>query len=434
MRTKSQIGPLAIFILALVPAVLWAGMLPLSARFAGYHVSITSLAQLSGLVGISLFALVLILGARLAWLEDFFGGLNKIYTLHHLLGGLAFTLLLLHPLFSAAAFIPSSLVQAAAAISPFSSQPLLLGWLALGTMIILLGLTFYLRPGYQLWKFTHKFLGLAFFLGGLHAFFIPSDIAHNVWLRTYVLGLAAVALTAYTWHSLLNGHKKYVYAVESVQPLHDAICRVVLVSRGDVLRYQAGQFAFFQFIDPSVRGEWHPFSFSSSAGGSRMEITVKALGTYTHSLAYLKPGAMVRVQGPYGRFNFYRGRYKQQVWIAGGIGVTPFISMGQDLRRKAAGAYRVSLLYAVRNRSEAFAWRELAALAKASGGMLQAVPWYSDARGHITARKVAEMIGQDLTGLSFYICGPGLMMSSLREQLVAEGVSKHDIYSEEFEL
>jgi predicted ferric reductase len=434
MISKQRIGPLAIVALVLWPMMLWATMLPWSARFATYGVIMTSFAQLSGLVGITLFSLVLILGARVAWLENYFGGLNRIYILHHWLGGAAFILLLLHPLFTAAVVLPVSVAQAAALIWPLASVELFLAWAALLVMISLLILTFYFRPEYQVWKFTHKFLGAAFFLGGLHAFLIPSDIARNGWLRWYILGLAMLALIIYSRHSILDAHRKYWYRVERVEKLNDAVWRIVMMADIHAMRYLSGQFGWFRFIDGEIRAERHPFSFSSASNNDQLEITVKDLGNFTHSLVRLKPGTIVEAQGPYGRFNFRRSRYKKQVWVGGGIGMTPFIGMSRDLRAEAKNSYDISLIFAVRNHHELFALDDLCAAEKEAARKLNLTVWFSDERGYLTAHKIKDLIGGSLKEASFFICGPGLMMTNLREQLLAEGVAGRDIYSEEFEL
>lgn len=434
MINKQKIGPLVLLVLTLWPVVLWTNMLPWTARFGSFGEIMTSLAQLSGLVGITLFSLVLILGARVTSLEDYFGGLNRIYILHHWLGGSVLMLLLFHPLFTAIAVLPMSVTQAAASIWPLTSVVSFLGWAALLVIITLLVMTFYFRPEYQIWKLTHKFLVVAFLLGSLHAFLVPSDISQNWWLRSYVFGLATVALVLYTRHSILNAHKKYRYVVERVEKLNDVVWRIVMVAGQEAMRYQAAQFGWFKFINGEVQVESHPFSFSSASNDDRLEITVKDLGVFTQSLAKLKPGTAVEVQGPYGRFNFRRSRYKKQVWVGGGIGMAPFIGMSRDLRTETGNGYDIDLIFAVRNQRELFALNDLYASEKAAMRKLKLTVWFSDERGYLTAQKIKELIGGNLTGVSFFICGPGPMMASIKMQLLNEGVVKKDIYTEEFEL
>jgi predicted ferric reductase len=342
-------------------------------------------------------------------------------------------LLLFHPLFTATALLPVSVKQAATSIWPLKSLAFFLGWAALLVMISLLVLTFYFRPEYQIWKLTHKFLSVAFLLGGLHAFLIPSDIAQNWWLRAYIFGLGTVALVLYIRHSILNAHKKYRYLVERVERLNDVVWRIVMVAGQEAMRYQAAQFGWFKFINGEVQAESHPFSFSSASNNDRLEITVKDLGAFTQSLARLNPGIAVEVQGPYGRFNFRRSRYKKQVWVGGGIGMTPFIGMSRDLRTERGG-YDIDLIFVVRNQPELFALNDLYASEKEAMRKLKLTVWFSDERGYLTAQQIKKFIGGNLEKVSFFICGPGPLMASLKTQLMNEGVAKRDIYTEEFEL
>ncbi|MDP3997925.1 MAG: ferric reductase-like transmembrane domain-containing protein [Candidatus Andersenbacteria bacterium] len=424
-------GPAAVFAVTVIPALLWSAMLPWSQRFSDFTNSLTSLAQLAGLTGMALFTVVLILGARMSFFEDYFGGLSRMYVIHHLLGGTALVLLLLHPVLSAVKLLPFSIRDAALSVWPAASLPIALGWLALGLMIILLVLTFYFRPGYQLWKFTHKFLGLAFFLAGLHILLMPSDISRNIWLRGYMLALVVSALVFFVYHSVLNKHRKYVYEVKGVLGINGSIFRVLMTARGERMPYYPGQFAWFSFVGTGALAEAHPFSMSSHPAEKILAVTVKNLGNFTSQLRQVRPGTLVRVQGPYGRFWPRNVDAKRQVWIAGGIGITPFISMAKQMRYGGEKAPVVDLFYATRNKDDAIALTD--ALAGTSGS-LRVFNWFSDTYGRITVARIREILSEDLPGKSFFLCGPLPMMASLRRQLREVGVAAKDIYSEEFEL
>jgi len=133
-----------------------------------------------------MFSLNFILATRLHFIEKLFNGLNNIYQKHSLLGQIGFILILFHPLF----LIPKYASTFKGALSFLwisNSLARNLGILALMIMIILIILTLYLRPKYNIWKITHKFFGFALFLGALHAFLIPAYIMENPILKIYVL-------------------------------------------------------------------------------------------------------------------------------------------------------------------------------------------------------------------------------------------------------
>src|SRR5690606_18917013 len=102
--------------------------------------------------------------------------------------------------------------------------------------------------------------------------------------------------------------------------------------------HRAGQFAFVTF--DRVEGE-HPFTIACADRGDRwVTFEMKALGDYTRGLAQrLQARAPVTVEGPYGRFSLapdHSGR--PQIWVAGGIGVTPFLAWLESLQDAPAQA------------------------------------------------------------------------------------------------
>ena len=69
-----------------------------------------------------------------------------------------------------------------------------------------------------------------------------------------------------------------------------------------------------------------PFTIASAPKEEVLRVTVKALGDYTARLQELiEPGMPAVIGGPHGRFNHWKGT-DQQIWIAGGVGVAPFLS------------------------------------------------------------------------------------------------------------
>jgi predicted ferric reductase len=95
------------------------------------------------------------------------------------------------------------------------------------------------------------------------------------------------------------------------------------------LLYSKGQFIFVKVFKPGIEEAPHPFSIS---GGDRSTIylTTRVLGDFT-KLIYetLEVGTPVSLNGPYGRMDFGAGK-QDQIWIAGGIGITPFIAYLRD--------------------------------------------------------------------------------------------------------
>jgi predicted ferric reductase len=91
--------------------------------------------------------------------------------------------------------------------------------------------------------------------------------------------------------------------------------------------HQAGQFAFVTFVKQEGS---HPFTIASASETSlsRVVFQIKALGDYTKALGTkLASGQSVMIEGPYGRFTLdHASSDSPQLWVAGGIGITPFLS------------------------------------------------------------------------------------------------------------
>ena len=126
---------------------------------------------------------------------------------------------------------------------------------------------------------------------------------------------------------------RFEYRVESVKAINDRVVAIEMAPRGRAMRFSPGQFVFVQFFQRGISTEAHPFSVSSTPEDGRLRIVVKALGDYTSRLPALRRGAVARIEGPFGKFSHHNCPNRKQVWIAGGIGITPFLSMAGTLAR-----------------------------------------------------------------------------------------------------
>ena len=194
--------------------------------------------------------------------------------------------------------------------------------------------------------------------------------------------------------------------------------------------FTPGQFVFVEIDAPGLR-EVHPFSISSGAREGRLRFIVKALGDYTRRLrdhAHLR-GASVRVEGPYGRFDPLGG-LDRQVWIAGGIGITPFLSVMRTLDPEHGKTIR--LYYCVREAKEAVFWDELTQRAILGGVSLHRIETETGARFGVE-RLVADL-GDELTRWDYYLCGPQQMTGAISKGLRRRDVPARRIHNEAFEL
>jgi predicted ferric reductase len=205
-RLEHLLGWGVTILLCIIPVILWVQIHPLQ-TIHGFAPIMLNIGRVTGLVGMVMYALNLIYSTRLRFLEVFFGGLNRVYIAHHLLGGLALVMLAMHPFFLSLRYTTTNLKQAALILIPNGLAPvsalfhresfyhpivleqwaLFLGIIAFWGMVILLLVTFFIRIPYRVWLFTQKFLGLAFFIAGLHVLFIASDTSTHTVIKYYIL-------------------------------------------------------------------------------------------------------------------------------------------------------------------------------------------------------------------------------------------------------
>ncbi len=427
---RKNIGWFAVLVLSFFPIVRWVAITPLNYRFLDLNATMTSFGQIAGLVGMAMFSVNLILSSRLKILDKFFYGLNEAYKRHHIIGAIAFILLLFHPLFLVVKYIRFSLRDAAMFFLPSENWARNYGIAALFLFIILMVLTFFIRLKYHKWKFSHKFTVAVFVFAVLHIFYATSDVSRDGVLRFYILNLAGIGLVAGFWRAFASRYvnENYEYEIKNINIYGGNVFRIEMAPKGRTMKYAPGQFIFINFENKKVGGEIHPFSISSAVDASGLEIVVKSLGDYTAELGNLKAGDIAYIEGPFGKFSYKEAENKKQIWIAGGIGITPFLSMARSL--KPAECYNIHLYYCTKNREEAVFLDELQAIAS-KNEKFEVVNWCSNENGRISAQNISELSG-GLLDKDIFICGPVPFMESLNSQFLNMGVMKDRIHWEKF--
>lgn len=196
--------------------------------------------------------------------------------------------------------------------------------------------------------------------------------------------------------------------------------------------HRPGQFAFVSFADHEGA---HPFTIASADRGDReLSFQIKALGDYTRSLAtLLAAGQPVRVEGPYGRFDIGRqDRRAQQLWVAGGIGVTPFLAWLESLQARPDDAPAAELHYCTGDRDvDPFVTRIESLCAPLLGIRLQV---HGLRQGEeLTADQLAS--GKDRSRpAEVWFCGPQGFAEALRAGLRAAWRGRLTFHQEAFVL
>lgn len=424
---------LGIVLVCLIPVLLWLWQTYSSSAFNSLPNSFKSIGQLTALIGATLFFLNFVLAARFKLIENIFNGLNRVYLWHHYLGAISFILLLFHPLFLGTQYLFYSLNLAYQFFFPtLNNYFMWFGIFGLITTIILLIITFYINLHYELWKTTHDFLGLGLVFIILHILFSNGEMYANRPLHWYLLIFSFVAMFSFLYRTLLARFlvRTFKYKVEHVNEKGQDILEIVMRAEKSKLNFDAGQFIFLKVM--SSRGiptEQHPFSISSRPGDEILSVGIKSLGDFTEDLKLLKPEALVQIEGPYGRFLYNRVGNSNQIWIAGGIGITPFMSMAKSL---PDSGYLIELFYVVSTKDEAVFASELEKVAAINASIKLHIVATKEA-GRLSGQNIADAV-PDFKKQDIFLCGPPPMMHALTSQLIKLGVRKTHIHSEEFAL
>ncbi|TSC86678.1 MAG: putative Ferredoxin--NAD(+) reductase [Microgenomates group bacterium Gr01-1014_16] len=303
--------------------------------------------------------------------------------------------------------------------------------MSLALLITLMILTFYINLPYEIWLFSHKFLGAVFFVGGLHSLLIPSDIALYPPLKIYILVIASVSLILHFYRTIFGRFlvRRLTYQVSRVYLPGQEVTQVDLIPIGKSLNFLPGQFIFVRFDDPLISGEVHPFSLCSSPSEPVLSLAAKNLGDYTARLFFLASGVKAKIEGPFGQFSYLTHKNPRQIWIAGGIGVTPFVSMAKSF---SSPNYQIDMFYAVKDPAE-LVYSDIFQKVAADHPNFRYHPHASATQGRLTADLIKKTLG-DISDKDIYVCGPPPMMKSLRDQFHKLGLPHWRIYTEEFQI
>lgn len=354
------------------------------------------------------------------------GGLDLMYEWHHRSGVIGYTLLLCHPLVLGMAALEESPHAAWLAIAPWHlNRPEWLGWFGLLFLMAGLATTFSRRIGYRRWRVCH-FLAAIGVIGGLsHIFALLDEPGAS-------LGFMALAAMALIWRLLATDSAltSYPFRVTQVASNAAGVVEASLAPCGGALVIAPGQFVLAAFVDgPAYRGcgEFHPFSVSRIGPGGALSVAIKALGPCTSRIQSLKPGALVRLQGPFGRF-LADNEDRPQLWIAGGIGITPFMAA---IRSGEMPKATTTLIYVFRDESDGAFLDELKHRARLSPGF----ELIAQACGE-SPPDVLAMLSRvtDLPKRQVQICGPVGLVNAVTTTLRELGQPVQSIHYESFDF
>lgn len=374
----------------------------------------------SGWVGVTLALASLLLLFRHPALARAAGGLERMLRLHHLCGLGAYGALLLHPLALAA-----ESGTGWALLDPLTQGwPERWGWVSLLLMMVGLMAGAWPAMPYRRWRRLHHLLSLSVLAGLAHLALLRADTV----VPWGVAALAAAGLVV-RYAVVDRGGLSLPYRVKLVHPQAPDVVEATLQPLAAALSVQPGQFVLLALgSGPGFAGcgEFHPFTVSRCGPGGELQVAIKSLGPCSARAQRLTEGTAVRVQGPFGQFLAERDG-RPQLWVAGGIGVTPFVAALRDgpLARPTA------LLDLSTDPGRAPFAEELRHMADAQP-LLQWLPCAS----RDATRDLPHLLDRvsDLPSRQVFACGPEPMVRALQHALTDRGLPPQAVHAERFDF
>jgi len=215
---------------------------------------------------------------------------------------------------------------------------------------------------------------------------------------------------------------------------------------GKKLKYHAGQFCYVRLLNSSLSAQTHPFTISSGPEDERVSITVKQLGDFTARLKQITAKDLVCIDGAYGKFSYTQvPSHHSLVFIAGGIGITPFLSMLKDISIKDPKR-KVILIWGARRETDLICLTKIQKLSEQMKHfifepVLSRSPQWKGQKGHINKTLLMDVLKNDRcdmdlfnrsSGVEFFICGPAPMTSAVLQVLKTKNISNQRIHTERF--
>jgi predicted ferric reductase len=219
------------------------------------------------------------------------------------------------------------------------------------------------------------------------------------------------------------------YEVSAVSRPAPQIAEVTLRPLATAIAVTPGQFVMAAFFEgPHFRGcgEYHPYTVSAAAPDGALAISIKALGDCTRNIQSLEKGVATRVQGPYGTFLTNRSQ-APEVWVAGGIGITPFLALLRAERVKRPTEF----YYAFRESRDAPYLDELNGLATGQPVLnFHPLAMQDDPTPLLTLLAAVP----DLPDREIYMCGPPPLIDAVAGWLRQHGTPPKHIHFERFDF
>jgi len=413
-----------------------------------YLFSPFNLSIIAGALAYIFFMSQFLIAARIRFLEQIFGQ-DRLLSMHGYLGFVSGALVLAHFVLKYVLILQYGFVTFQSALG-FAAM-VIFAFLAPLAYFILQGRKQKLGPvDYEKAKISHNLFALAGLLAVFHVYLATStwSVMWPLVLRIFIVGWGVLTLGTYVWHKMIRPRKNLAMRLVDKAELAPGVHQYRFEPIADISEKGAsssfltkrlsGQFAYFRFEGTAPISDEHPFTFSSPADED-IAIIVRDSGDFSGQMSHIPLGTQVKLDGPYGKFHPYGiPAGTPLLFMAGGIGVTPFISMARDkdLRKK----YPITLVWSIPSPEDEPVVAPLAELARAEEISLKMFYTRKAPEGIVPGRINGSVIAEILKELpegkqqsvACFLCGPGRFVRDMSGELRKQGIGKSQIHSESF--
>jgi ferredoxin-NADP reductase len=239
----------------------------------------------------------------------------------------------------------------------------------------------------------------------------------------------ALAIVVYRFGIPLVRSLRHNLVVEKVVVEGPGIISVIMKGRKlHLLAAEGGQFFSWRFLTRGHALMSHPYSLSAAPTEHYLRITVKDLGDHSRSVAFLKRGTRVFVEGPYGAFTAGRATRPHVVMVGGGVGITPIRALMDEFKN----GVQLDVIYRVSRSEDLVLKDELDYLAANSGSTVRVHYLVGSRRDHPMDAKSLKLLVPRISDSDIYICGPGPLVETVKEAAMDLGVPKNRFHDEAF--
>jgi predicted ferric reductase len=234
--------------------------------------------------------------------------------------------------------------------------------------------------------------------------------------------------------------KRKPYIISEITREVDTVWSIVLEpDNHEGMEFKAGQFVWITLGDTPFKLQQHPFTISSAPEDKkRIRLTIKELGDFTSDIKDLKEGSTAFMEGPYGNFTISDDPETHNIFISGGIGITPVISILKSLRAQN-DQRRSTLIYGTPSKKQTPFYDELQQLSEQIN--LDIIHVFEDApdgwdgeTGFITDEILNRHLPENFEPCEYFVCGPPPMMDVAEGALKNRGIPVYKIHSERFNI